>query len=173
MRKKDLFTAFVTILILCTAWMASAQGEEPTIYEDREAGPAEEPPSPEDEVYDTQGDIIQEPEATTIEVKGPIEYTEPHITDLECDALKTCPEGLDCWNIEGKGTLCVDPDPCTWFCEEECAILESYPPQLKCEDISIKHELDEAWLDTKGPQEKESWPVLKRMWEWIKSLFSR
>jgi len=77
-----------------------------------------------------------------------IQYVEPHITDTFCDAETACPEGFSCYDL-GASPVCVDPNPCDWYCSEgqECLILESYPPQLSCyvnepEDV-VEEELEE------------------------------
>ncbi|MFA4887693.1 MAG: hypothetical protein WC595_05755 [Candidatus Nanoarchaeia archaeon] len=60
-------------------------------------------------------------------------YLQPHITDLACDTETNCPEGLECWNLDGTSS-CVDPDPCKWYCggADNCQVLESFPPQIQC-----------------------------------------
>ncbi|MFH1455623.1 MAG: hypothetical protein ABIF40_01610 [archaeon] len=65
--------------------------------------------------------------------KQTINYVEPHITDIPCGAETSCPEGLTCLGLSDS-TVCVDPNICDWYCseDEECGILESYPPQVSC-----------------------------------------
>ena len=57
-----------------------------------------------------------------------------YLTDENCDAMIPCDEGYICAAISGltDGALCVLPDPCDWYCEDECLIQESYPPTYVC-----------------------------------------
>lgn len=63
-------------------------------------------------------------------------YVANHVTGMQCDAKNRCPENLECWILGGydkAGAWCVDPNPAEWYCEGKvAAILESYPPILKC-----------------------------------------
>ena len=64
---------------------------------------------------------------------APYNYLEQHITNLKCDVNIACPTDLECWKLPDKPLACVDKNPCVWYCHQEnCEVLESYPPQLRC-----------------------------------------
>ncbi len=58
------------------------------------------------------------------------------ITDQWCDALNSCPEGLECYQFPGLGLRCAELNPCNYYkcpTNSECIILESYPGQIHCQ----------------------------------------
>jgi membrane-bound ClpP family serine protease len=55
------------------------------------------------------------------------------ITNISCDAVIKCPEGLECYSFPDIGTRCAELNPCDYFCKgKECLVLESYPEQIRC-----------------------------------------
>ena len=82
-----------------------------------------------------------------------VDYIAPHITNANCDVETSCPEEFSCYDL-GEGPICVDPNPCDWYCDEgeECLVLESYPPQLSCfvsepEEIEVEEETSTIGCD--------------------------
>jgi hypothetical protein len=53
---------------------------------------------------------------------------------IYCDASVKCPSGMECYKFEGNDKpYCYSGDPCgSCPSPEKCAVLESYPPQIKC-----------------------------------------
>jgi hypothetical protein len=84
------------------------------------------------------------------------QYVEPHITGTICDAETACPQGLSCYNL-GDGPICIDENPCEWYCNEgqECLILESDPPHLGCNSIDEPEEETEEELVEEIEEETE------------------
>jgi len=58
------------------------------------------------------------------------------ITNRSCDAIRRCPQGLECYSFPGKGTRCAKQgNPCDYFkCPDntECVLAMSYPVQIHC-----------------------------------------
>ncbi len=54
-----------------------------------------------------------------------------------CDADTACPDQMQCVKFEDMETpVCwpADSDPCEYCGEADCAIMESYPPQVRCSE---------------------------------------
>lgn len=59
----------------------------------------------------------------------------PQIIEQQCDTLKPCSQGWECFSFPGLGAKCAKPNPCSYFkCPQktQCSLAESYPPQVKC-----------------------------------------
>ena len=59
----------------------------------------------------------------------------PQITNQWCDAMNSCPEGLECFSFPSIGLRCAQSNPCSYFgCPErtQCSVAESYPGQVMC-----------------------------------------
>ncbi len=64
----------------------------------------------------------------------------PEQTWIECDALNDCPEQMTCVKFDDMPTpVCwpADQDPCEYCGTAECAVAESYPPQVTCGDGEV------------------------------------
>jgi len=54
--------------------------------------------------------------------------------EIYCDAKNPCPKGMECWQFEDALPQCFKESPCDMFCHGDCLVLESYPPQVSCND---------------------------------------
>lgn len=55
------------------------------------------------------------------------------VTDVKCDAITPCDEGYECVKLPETATpVCVLPEVLESDKYKDCAVLESYPVQLKC-----------------------------------------
>ena len=73
------------------------------------------------------------------------------ITDITCDAMNPCPEGLDlgCYSFPGTGSRCARKNPCSYYeCPEgtECGLTASYPGQVICSTMSDGDDDDEGMV---------------------------
>lgn len=64
----------------------------------------------------------------------------PDQTYIACDADNACPDQMQCVKFEDMETpVCwpADQDPCEYCGTAECAVAESYPPQVTCGDDEV------------------------------------
>lgn len=65
-----------------------------------------------------------------------------NITEITCDALNPCPEGLklECFSFPNLGLRCAKPDPCSYYeCPEDtqCIVAEIYPGSVYCSPLEM------------------------------------
>ena len=75
---------------------------------------------------------------TTTSSSPVTEDPESTISNISCDAVTPCPEGMECWTLMGSGTegpMCVTPNPAKWYCKDgtKPVVSESEPPMLSCQ----------------------------------------
>lgn len=90
------------------------------------------------DVEEPEGEEEEEGEENEEAEEAIYNYVDEHITDLACDATTPCPDDLQCWGLDGvTGTVCVDPNPSQWHCEEgdEAVVSTSNPPYLSCVEV--------------------------------------
>lgn len=64
----------------------------------------------------------------------------PDQTYIACDADNACPDQMQCVKFEDMETpVCwpADQDPCEYCAGADCAVAESYPPQVTCGDVEV------------------------------------
>ncbi|MFH1331948.1 MAG: hypothetical protein ABIH63_01560, partial [archaeon] len=60
--------------------------------------------------------------------------TQPPPGAQYCDATIKCSEGMECYDFPDQDKpICYPGDPCNWCPTGKCILLESYPPQVRCE----------------------------------------
>jgi hypothetical protein len=70
----------------------------------------------------------------TFETKEACEKSLSSIPGEYCDANIPCPEGKECYAFENEEKpTCWKGDPCEKCESKKCAVLESYPPQVRCQ----------------------------------------
>ncbi|HSA33177.1 MAG TPA: hypothetical protein P5077_05570 [bacterium] len=77
---------------------------------------------------------------TTLFLAAILRADPPEQTWIECDALNDCPEQMTCVKFDDMPTaVCwpADQDPCEYCGTAECAVAESYPPQVSCGDGEV------------------------------------
>ena len=88
-----------------------------------------------------------------------------------CDALNSCPEGLECWKLpDSESPICVTPAMIdslidNYPCEGELIILESYPPQLQCVHLIGGDKDEHGCIGSAGYSWCESKQKCLRVWE--------
>ncbi|MFH1450618.1 MAG: hypothetical protein ABIF92_01410 [archaeon] len=80
---------------------------------------------------------------TIVALSGCVQFTGPSASgiDVACDASTPCQSGYTCLDLPKKGAICVldefAKNPCSSYeCPTgtDCAVLESYPAQVRCFD---------------------------------------